>query len=390
MPFRIIQVVRECSMIGGSEAVCYELQRAWEDAGVPATVLAAHCDDDIHGGVRLVARWTGRMGVRGRWRYLGRLVAVPAFTVGATAALRRHRGAVVLSHGDTLAGDALVIHAVNKVNLLEKRRAGNYRWLLNPIHLWVAARDRWMIGGLRFRRYVAVSRRVAQEIAEHYGVPESRIALIPNGINLDRFTIQPRDREKAQREFGIPGDAPLLLFVGHEFDRKGLAHVIRAMPHLPANVHLLVVGSDPPQPYQRMADAEGVGPRVVFAGVRRDMPAIYAAADAFVLPTGYESFSLVCMEAMACGVPVFATRAGGIEDYLEDGVNGYAVTRDPENIAAMLRKALDDPGHLAQLREGAHATAQRYAWPSIAARYRELMHEIWLEREGSRGPHPLQ
>ena len=55
MAFQIIQVVRECSMIGGAEAVCYELQRAWENAGVPATVLAAHCADDIHGAVRLCA-----------------------------------------------------------------------------------------------------------------------------------------------------------------------------------------------------------------------------------------------------------------------------------------------------------------------------------------------
>lgn len=368
-------------MIGGSEAVCYELQRAWHNAGVPATVLAAQCDDDIHGDVQLVARWTTRLGSRGRWRHLGRLVSVPAFTLEATAALRKQKDAVVLSHGDTLAGDVLIIHAVNKVNLMEKRQTGKYLWLLNPIHIWVAVRDRWMIGGLRFRRYVAVSRRVAQEITEHYGVPESRIALIPNGINLDRFTLQSRNREETQRQFGIPSDAPLLLFVGHEFDRKGLAHVIKAMSHLSPRVQLLVVGSDPPQPYQRLAEAEGVGQRVTFAGVRRDMPALYAAADAFVLPTGYESFSLVCMEAMACGVPVFATRAGGIEDYLVDGVNGYAITRDPKHIADTLGKVLDDPVHLAQLREGALATAQRYSWPKIAARYRELLHQIWMERQ---------
>ena len=86
------------------------------------------------------------------------------------------------------------------------------------------------------------------------------------------------------------------------------------------------------------------------------------------------------MEALACGVPIFATRAGGIEEYMQDGVNGFGITRDAADIAAKLRPVLEDPALLARLREGARATAQDFGWPAIAARYEALLREVWLER----------
>jgi UDP-glucose:(heptosyl)LPS alpha-1,3-glucosyltransferase len=388
MTIAILQVVREFSLDGGVETVAYELQRAWEAAGIDSTVMASLVPEGPdRPNIRLVASYLARIGTRGRLRYLGRLVVVPWFTLAATRALRRERDVVVLSHGDTLAGDVLVIHAVNKASLVAKRDAGNYRWMLNPMHLWVGWRDRVMIGGLRFRRYVAVSKRVAEELATHYGVPQARIAIIPNGINLSRFHSAPETRAQTRTqiraEFAIPDTAPLLLFVGHEFERKGLSFVIAAMGHLPDATRLLVVGADDPAPYQRMAAAAGLGERVIFAGPRRDLPALYQASDAFVFPTAYESFSLVCMEALACGVPVFATRAGGIEDYLEDNINGHAITRDAVDIAARLRRFLDDPDLAERLRRGAEATARRFDWTAIAAMYYDLLVQVQRERDST-------
>src|SRR5262249_49115543 len=156
--------------------------------------------------------------------------------------------------------------------------AGNWLWLLNPMHLWVSFRERWMIGGLRYRVFVAVSSRVTRELQHFYDVPSSRIRVISNGIDIHRFTPDPDGGQAVREEFGIPQDAKLLLFVGHEFSRKGLAYVIDALEKL--DVWLLVVGSDDPVPYRKLArKAEG---RLVFAGHRSDLPAIYSAADAFV------------------------------------------------------------------------------------------------------------
>ncbi len=121
---------------------------------------------------------------------------------------------------------------------------------------------------------------------------------------------------------------------------------------------------------------------MIFAGPRADLPALYSAADAFVLPTAYETFSLVCMEAMACGVPVFATAAGGIEEYLKDGVNGFRIRMDAEDIAEKLAAAFANPALMQRLRDGALATASSYGWDRIGQQYIELLREIDTERRG--------
>jgi glycosyltransferase involved in cell wall biosynthesis len=295
----------------------------------------------------------------------------------------RHSRAVVISHGDSLSGDVLVVHAVNAQSLAEKRSAQLWSWMFNPMHLWVALRDRWMIGGLRYRMYVAVSPRVATELQQIYKVPASRIRVIPNGIDLTRFTRDALAGLAVRQEFGIPAEAKLLLFAGHEFRRKGLAHAIDALEKLGPDVWMLVVGSDNPAPYRKMARTSAS--RLVFAGSRKDMPALYAAADGFVLPTAYETFSLVCMEAMACSVPVFATPVGGIEDYLVDGVNGYQILMDGADIAAKISRAFADPELTARLRDGARATAVNYGWDHVGARYITLLEQVQASKDAQPG-----
>ena len=205
-------------------------------------------------------------------------------------------------------------------------------------------------------------------------MPDTRIRVIPNGVNLERFRRDEAAGHAIRRQFGVPEDARLLLFVGHEFQRKGLVYLIGALNDLDPNVWVMVVGSDDPTPYRQLAGE--ASNRLVFVGAQRNMPAFYSAADAFVLPSAYETFSLVCMEAMACGLPVFAAKVGGIEDYLQDGVNGYGIDFDPADIAAKVSHVLADAPLLERLQAGALATAQRYGWDQIAAQYLSLLHEV--------------
>jgi UDP-glucose:(heptosyl)LPS alpha-1,3-glucosyltransferase len=381
MPIEIVQIVQEVSNVGGVETVAAELASAFSRAKIANTVLVSAVGDSISPGTRIerVGAWLSRIKTRGILRYLGRAIVVPTFTLLATRAAYRHPKAVILSHGDSLTGDVLVVHAVNAQSLAEKRTAHTWSWVLNPMHLWVAARDRWMIGGLRYRIYVAVSPRVAIELQEIYKVPASRIRVIPNGIDLNRFTRDTAAGLRIREEFKIPADAKLLLFAGHEFRRKGLAHAVGALERLGPDVWMLVVGSDNPAPYRKLATTSS--DRLVFAGSRKDMPALYAAADAFVLPTAYETFSLVCMEAMACSTPVFATPVGGIEDYLVDGVNGYQIRMDAADIADRIAKVFADPELIHRLSDGAHATALNYGWDHVGSRYIELLEQVQASKE---------
>ncbi|BBU62158.1 hypothetical protein MSC49_20930 [Methylosinus sp. C49] len=376
----IIQVVQEFSRDGGVETVAFELAKAFTRAGARNSVVAAVVadDGDAPSEIAQITPWLSCVPTRGAMRHIGRLVVMPIFTLAATLALRRRaRAARIISHGDCLRGDILVVHAVNAESLALKRKAGNWGWLLNPMHYWVALRDRWMIGGLRYRKYVAVSSRVREELQSHYNVPAERIRIIYNGIDLDRFQATEEARAQIRSEFGIPRDARLLLFVGHEFARKGLAPLIEALALLGERYWLAVVGSDNPARYRKLA--EQAESRVVFCGARRDVAAFYAAADAFVLPTAYETFSLVSMEAMAAGLPVFATRVGGIEDYLQDGVNGLTIERNARNIVEKLRSAFEDEAGFATLRAGARTTAESFGWDSVATKYLELLKELEAE-----------
>ena len=381
MTIEIVQIVQELSSVGGVESVANELACAFSRAKIANTVLASAVGERAAAGthVERVGGWLSRIKTRGMLRYVGRFLVVPIFTMLATRALQHHAKAVVLSHGDSLRGDVLVVHAVNAQSLIEKRNAGDWKWMVNPMHLWVSLRDRWMIGGLRYRMYVAVSPRVATELQDIYKVPASRIRVIPNGIDLTRFKRDIAAGIAIRREFGIPLDAKLLLFAGHEFRRKGLAHAIGALDRLGPEAWMLVVGSDNPAPYRKIATTSA--DRLIFAGSRTDMPALYSAADAFVLPTAYETFSLVCMEAMACSTPVFATPVGGIEDYLRDGVNGYRITMDAEDIATKIAATFADPDLLAKLREGAHTTALNYGWDHVGSRYIELLEQVHASKE---------
>jgi glycosyltransferase involved in cell wall biosynthesis len=386
MDFQIVQVVQELSTAGGVETVAGELARVFSRNNLPNLVLASAVSKSFQstisqGTTRIerVAPWLSLIPTRGLFRHLGRIVVVPIFTLAATWAIKRRYGnAVVISHGDSLSGDVLVVHAVNAQSLAEKRNAGNWRWLLNPMHLWVSLRDRFMIGGLRYRIFIAISSRVTAELQQIYSVPRARIREISNGIDLARFSPCAERGAAIRREFNIPDSAKLLLFVGHEFQRKGLAHAIQALQRLSSDTHLLVVGSDNPAPYRKLAPE--VQDRVIFAGARADLPALYSAADAFVLPTAYETFSLVCMEAMACGLPVFATAAGGIEEYLKDGSNGFQIRMDAEDIASKLAATFADPALMSRLREGALATAASYSWDRIGQQYIELLKEIDAEK----------
>lgn len=381
----IIQVVQEFSRRGGIESVAYELDRAWRDKGARPGMMSC-VYSEAHPSAHPVAPWLSRVATRGIGRHAGRALAMPTFAALATRRLRQMRQQgndfVFLSHGDTLDGDVCVIHAVNRASLKAKQQDGEWRWRLNPLHAWVDYRDRAAIGGGRYRKLVAVSRRVVAELEEHYSVPPEAVEVIPNGVNLTRFSPEQNDREETRKALGIPADTSLLLFVGHEFGRKGLTFVLEALTHLP-ETRLLVVGAGEIQVFRTTAARLGVGERVHFLGARQDLPALNRAADALVLPTAYETFALVCIEAMACGLPVFATNVGGVEDYLRAGVNGFPITRDGKAIAALLRPLLAQPSRLKELGAGAFATAQQYGWDAISKRYGNLLGEVLATRRRS-------
>jgi UDP-glucose:(heptosyl)LPS alpha-1,3-glucosyltransferase len=196
-------------------------------------------------------------------------------------------------------------------------------------HRVVLALERRVLEGTP--RIAAIARMGQEEIRRLYGVDERRVSVVYNGIDLERF--HPRNRARdggaARLEAGIPRDAWVLLFVGSGFQRKGLDYVVEALARLPdRRVRLLVVGKGNPEAYRQRAERLGVGARIVWLGPRADVERWYAAADVLVLPTRYEPFGNVHLEALASGVPVVSSVHAGGSEIVQSGINGVVI--DPE------------------------------------------------------------
>ena len=202
------------------------------------------------------------------------------------------------------------------------------------------------------------SRMVAAEIGERYRLPPDRIAVIYNGVDTVRFRARRHPGEAISMRADLGVDGPLALFVGHGFARKGLARAIDGLAESGVSATLLVAGRGDPRPYERQARARGVSRRVRFLGPRSDLETLYAAADLFVLPTHYDAFANVCLEAMASGLPVATTPTNGAAELIVHGVNGFVCEGDFAEIFG----CLEDRDTLAELGRAARTTAEQYTW----------------------------
>lgn len=220
---------------------------------------------------------------------------------------------------------------------------------------------------------VAIARAGKAEIERLYGVPPPRVHVVYNGVDLARFHPDARAsrRASARAELGVPGPAWLLLFVGSGFERKGLATAIEALARLPDDAHLIVVGKGDTAGYRAQASRLGVADRVSWLGARPDVERWYAAADNVVLPTIYEPFGNVHLEALAAGVPVVTTsRAGGAE-VVTEACGAVVPPGDAKAIAVAVERLRS------QSRRATIAACRRAAEPFTYAAQVAAFHAIY-------------
>ena len=262
---------------------------------------------------------------------------VLALAVNARLAVARRSWDVVQSHERTLRQDVYRAGEGCHRAYLASENRGRTRGLYHRI---VLALERRVFA--RTPQIVAIAQVGRREIETLYGVSPGRLEVVYNGVDLARFHPANRSRYRAgaRAEAGLPSGAFTALFVGSGFARKGLATAIEAFAAFAdRESRLVVVGKGDPRPYQAIAARSGVGARVVWLGARADLERWYAAADIVVLPSHYEPFGNVHLEALAAGLPVVASaRAGGAE-VIEDGVNGsVASPTDPRAITTALER----------------------------------------------------
>jgi len=234
--------------------------------------------------------------------------------------------------------------------------------IANRLSIWG---ERWCYRPRRVGVLVGVSQGVARELNHHFPEMRGRILVIPNGVDTDLFFPGPASSRPDGAE-GLEG-----LFVGSEWERKGLRTAIEALTDSPA-VKLTVVGTGDTANYRALAAELGVAERVDFVGATDDVASWYRRADVFVLPTAYETFSLVSYEAAASGLPLLVTQVNGVEDLLRDGVNGWFIQRDAASLAGYLRRLQSDHQLRVAMGRQAREDSLRFSWSRVVNDYSRL------------------
>jgi UDP-glucose:(heptosyl)LPS alpha-1,3-glucosyltransferase len=243
---------------------------------------------------------------------------------------------------------------------------------VNPLHRVLLSIERRLFAETRL--IIANSCMVKDQIRNHYGVREERMAVIYNGVDLERFS--PRNtkwRDTVRRGLGIPEGSRLLLFVGSGFERKGLGVLVKALSLLKGeDIRAVVIGKGDESRYRDLARQYGVPGGLTFLGARQDIEQFYAAADLFVLPTFYDPFSNATLEAMASGLPVITTRNNGVAELIEEGREGHVLEKlpDPRELADRICLSAGD---LKSMGERARKKAEGFSIERAVGEFTEVI-----------------
>ncbi len=222
-------------------------------------------------------------------------------------------------------------------------------------------------------RVICATELERDSLRQLYGASDEKVSVIPLGVDLERF--RPTGKQDARGALGLK-DERIVLFVGRIEPLKGVDILINAASLLESDVEctVLIVGGDDSSQAEvaelrDLARDRGIEHRVAFIGAvdHETLPLYYNAADVCVVPSHYESFGLVAVEAMASGVPVVASRVGGLTGTVKDGETGYLVPwLCPEPFAERIELLLENEPLRKDLGEAAREAMARYRWENVA------------------------
>jgi glycosyltransferase involved in cell wall biosynthesis len=379
-------VANDVAPIGGMERQLTELVTGILQRGVSVTVIARRCELPPHPALRFIR-------VAGPSRPF--VIAYPWFFVLASILTLRHRRGVLHTTGAIVMNQAEMstVHHLHHATFARggfvSRRRSSLAYRLNAFCAEPLKRagERWCYRPAVTGHVVGGSQGLVRELSEHFPLMAATTSVIPLGVDHAGGDVSSDQRDAVRATLSIHGGQHLALFVGGDWERKGLRLAIEAVAKTP-DWHLLVVGSGDIEASTRLAGSLGSEGRTHFAGTPSATARYYAAADAFLLPTAYETFSLVTYEAAAAGLPLLVTRVSGVEDILVDGGNGWFIERDPLQIADRLNALGANADLRRRMGESARRAVEGYSWAAAVDSYHALYARIgrWPTSPAPSGP----
>jgi glycosyltransferase involved in cell wall biosynthesis len=366
-PSDVTIVANDVGAVGGMERQLTELAVGLSRLGHNVTVIARTCELPAGAEVKFHRVWGPRRPF---------LIAYPWFMLAGSAVVWRRRRGIVQTAGAVVLNrvDSITVHACHQVYgevpSGDSRLARGYARLAHMVKR-VAERACFRVNDEA--ALVCVSNGVAEEVREHYPGAASRVMTIHNGVDLEAFAPGARAPEAGalRAALSIKEETLVVAFVGGNWEQKGLRPVIEALAQAPG-WDLVVAGRGSTRRFQELARSLGVESRVHWLGVMQDIQVVYELADAFVLPSSYETFSLVTFEAAAYGLPILATAVSGVRELIVDGQTGFVITPEAATIAERLAQLAADPPLRARLGRAARESALEFGWEKMVTRHREL------------------
>jgi glycosyltransferase involved in cell wall biosynthesis len=256
------------------------------------------------------------------------------------------------------------------------------RRLYYPLHYsFLIKMERLAVRNPYLKCVVAVSNGLKREIIQYYR-PSANIVVIPNSVDVDYFSDAYQYRKMIRQELSLKEtDFVGVICALGDWERKGLNVLIDSVALLPKNtVKIIVVGGGPIQIYRKLCHEKGVSESFIFTGFTREVKKFYGASDFFILPTAYEAFPLVALEAAAAGLPLLVTRVNGLEDFVEEGVNGFFIQREPKSIAETIQSLVDNQQKLKEMGREAQFRAQKFRVENMVNAYKELYQSLYSNK----------
>jgi UDP-glucose:(heptosyl)LPS alpha-1,3-glucosyltransferase len=360
---------------GGAETYVYQFATELLAAGHEVHLIAAAFGSTPRGA------YSHRVMRRGLTRWSRDV----RFARAAGRAARRSELDVVVAVGRTFGADVLQPHGGSLIGSRRQNllllRSGLVRALkdgfdsINPrirTQLWI---EQQQFADQPTPEVVAISRMVRDDIRHFHGVPDERLHLIYNGVDLERFSPEAcrTQRAEARALYRLDEDEVCYLTIAHNFRLKGVRELVEAAARLDRARpwRVIVIGKAAAKPYLDRAAELGCADRFHFPGASPDVVPAYAAADVYVQPSWYDPCSLVVLEALACGRPVITTRFNGASELMADGREGFIIdSPDQTDRLADAMTRLMDADLRRPMGEAARPAVQEY---SLARNFREMM-----------------
>ena len=227
-------------------------------------------------------------------------------------------------------------------------------------------------------KIIAVSKDMKADILKYFNVPEDRVVVIHNGIDLDLWKKTPLSAG-VKKKYGIQDD--YILYLGRTTQQKGIEYLIEAADQIPCQIVLCASGADTKEYEQLMTQKASTKKNILWIHEmvkEEDCIQIFSGARVFVCPSIYEPFGITNLEAMACQTPVVASAVGGILEVVVPGETGLLVKPgEPKEIAAAVNRLLQDPQTAVQYgKNGRKRVEQHFSWTSIAEKTRDLYQSL--------------